>query len=175
MEVWTGWRNVDDPPDRRFPAAYRYRMVFGDRPLMIPRWLAKDHDGILLIGSTENMWNRCTQLRKARSDGYGTSTMNLLYFVEQYTELGRRHPNATVQYQCMITQKCREWEARLIKRYIRRFGEPPPLNCSVPDRFRGWEDATEEIAEGTVGRVNGRAPHTARPRSVVRFVGNRRH
>lgn len=142
--LWTQWQPLETAAEYDGPATYQLRLVNDSRPTEIPRFLGFDGEGILLIGETQNMDTRRNQFICGLERCYGHSAGNLLYYLRHHTPLMSIHPKHLLQYRfCMQRNKqdARLTESRLIKAYVRQFGEVPPLNTSIPDRYDGWAGA----------------------------------
>lgn len=146
MMNWTDWLAFETRPNHFGAAVYRLRLVVGNKPVPIPRLLGVDHDGLLVVGQTSNMNQRHIQSLSARKSANGSSTMNLLYYWERFTELPRRFPGFGYEYQFVPVESvdvAKAHEAQLIKQYVCRFADRPPLNSVLPDRYAGWQEAIE--------------------------------
>jgi hypothetical protein len=135
---WTCWRNFDTPVAERVSAVYEVRIVDSQRnPIPIPRFLGLDPNGILCIGQTKNMEARRKQFKRGRSGRFGHSEGNLLHILEESAGLKEVHPNARYEYRSLPSEEgsLRDRECSLITRYVRRFGEVPPLNSAIPRRY----------------------------------------
>jgi hypothetical protein len=138
---WYDWRPLRDQPDYGGPAVYELRIATDDRPIAIPRFLGTDVRGVLSIGETGGMAFRHRQFISAIEKCYGHSEVNLLYYLLRYTPLNKLHPKHCLEYRFRkerAKQAAKLAEARLIKAYVRQFGEAPPLNSAIPDRYGDW-------------------------------------
>ena len=128
-----------EPLPHRGPAAYRVRLLRGRRPFNMRRLLGVDDEGLLSIGKTKNMESRRTQFISGVVNGYGHSEGNLLRLLLLYSAL-KDEVDAQPKIECCYV-KCDtepdaiELEARLIKDYLCRFAELPPLNSAIPNRY----------------------------------------
>lgn len=151
MLQFSGWLGFDIDPEHAGPAVYQFRLVEADAPVRLGRMLGVDQDGILVIGCTTNMLNRCYQSRSGWRKASGSSTMNWLYYIERHTPFRDHHPTARFEYRFAVAEseaQVVEWEERLLKSYFRRFGELPPLNAIMPNRYGGYdEDAALVLSE----------------------------
>jgi len=143
---WSDWRSIYECAAFNGHAVYRVRLVGADRPIPIPRFLGTDDEGILSIGTTSVMDDRRQQFVTGVEECYGHSSANLLYYLERFTTIKSLHAHLGYQY-CFREVESREQaeklETVLIKTYFLRFGEPPPLNSAIPDRYdeSTWSDA----------------------------------
>ena len=88
------------------------------------------------------MESRRKQFIYAVEKGSGHSEGNLLYLLLRHSPLKARFPNHRVEFRFRPEtdkQAANAAEARLIKAYIREFGEVPPLNSAIPDRYGSWD------------------------------------
>lgn len=143
---WSEWTTFDASPGHHGPAVYQFRLAADGPPVPIPRLLGNDQDGLLVIGCTGNMEKRYWQSQNARKYANGSSTMNLLYYWERFTALPRVFPGFTYEYRFVrleTVEAAKLLEAQLIKQYVCRFADRPPLNSVLPNRYGGWEEASE--------------------------------
>jgi hypothetical protein len=143
---WSEWTSFDAVPAHDGPAAYQFRLVIDERPVPIPRLLGIDQDGILVVGCTGSMAQRHWQSQSARRTANGSSTMNLLYYLERFTPLARVFPGCTYQYRFLRLESVEEAkviEDQLIKRYVCQYADRPPLNSVIPNRYGGWDEAAQ--------------------------------
>jgi hypothetical protein len=70
--------------------------------------------------------------------------MNLLYYWERFTALPRLFPGFAYEYRFVrlaTVEEAKLLEGQILKQYVCRFGDRPPLNSALPDRYGGWEEA----------------------------------
>lgn len=150
---WTDWMSFSVVPNHHGPAVYEFRLITSGRPVAIPRFLDTDEDGTLVYGCTGKFEQRYWQSRAAKSSANGSSTMNLLYYWDRFTTLPRLYPEATYEYRfaALETKKeAKRAESFLIKRYVCRFGDRPPLNSALPDRYAGWDEALASVEQAVL-------------------------
>lgn len=100
----------------------------------------------MVVGCTKNMDKRSQQNRSALKCSNGSSTLSLLYFLERFTGLPRSFPGLAYEYrfvQVATVEEAKKIESKLIKRYVCQFADRPPLNSAFPDRYVGWEAASD--------------------------------
>lgn len=141
--TWSGWRALDYPCAHDGAAVYEIRIVRSGRPLRIGRFLRRDTRGLLCIGMTDNMRRRHRSFLRGLEQGRGHSEANLLHRLEKSTSLKRLVPRRVYQYRFRPARARRHaeiLEEHLIKRYVKQFGEVPPLNSAIPKRYEddGW-------------------------------------
>ena len=144
--TWSDWQPIDDGPAHDSAAVYELRLVSTNGcPISIPRFLQVDNRGILSIGETGTMESRRTQFLYALEKCSGHSEGNLLYYLLRYSPLNERFPQHQIEFRYHVEKDkdtAKQAEARMIKAYIREFGEVPPLNSAIPDRYGCWEPET---------------------------------
>jgi hypothetical protein len=135
---WSPWLPLSTPSDRWEPAVYQFRLMNDGVPFVINRLLGSDEDAILTIGKTKNMEARRKQFACGLEKCYGHSEANLLYLLINYSRLKRVVSKPSVEYRFTkreTDQLAIEHEAALLRAYIVRHGELPPLNSILPDRY----------------------------------------
>ena len=141
MIAFSDWIDMNLRTGHRGPAVYQFRLTHQSEAVSIGRLLKPDPEGTLVIGSTGNLERRADQSRAARLYASGSSTMNLLYYVENYTALLQLFPGCSYDYrflQVETAEAAKELEGSLLKDYFKTFGELPPLNSVIPDRYSNW-------------------------------------
>lgn len=74
---------------------------------------------------------------------HGHSEGNLLCVLQKHTPLLKKYPGLEYEYSfARIKSKGREseLEENEIKTYVKKFGEVPPLNSAIPNRYGKWQD-----------------------------------
>jgi len=107
-------------------------------PPKIPRFLDKDKEGILQIGSSGNVRERLKRFRGA-ADGkeYPHSAGKRLALVKKLNPFKKTYEEFKIEYHFRRLEherRAKEEEDKLLKCYFRKFGEAPPLNNSLPGR-----------------------------------------
>jgi hypothetical protein len=106
------------------------------------RLLKADNEGIMCIGHTRQMEQRRAQFVSAINRASGHSEMNLVYYLKAYTNFSNRFKDTNFQYsfcKCSGVDESKKKEEKLIKSYFKEFGEVPPLNSAIPNRYENWE------------------------------------
>jgi hypothetical protein len=138
---WSKWLSFDIVPDYNAAAVYQIRLVVNGRAVPIPRMLGTDKEGLLVIGYTKNLTDRYWQSQKGRLRASGSSTMNLLFYIERYTPMRLFFPGFSYNYrflQLSSPDEAKLIESQQIKQYVCRFADRPPLNSVLPNRYEGW-------------------------------------
>jgi hypothetical protein len=140
---WSDWQPLEKQSSHSGPAVYELRMVRGkNNPVSIPRFLACDKNGLLSIGSTTRMESRRKQFICGREKCYGHSEGNLLNLLIKHASLDKRFSGYRLEFRYRpVADKAqaKSAEERLIKEYVREFGEAPPLNSAIPGWYGTWE------------------------------------
>jgi hypothetical protein len=139
------WRPLETETSYGGAGTYELRMVHTVRgktePVPIPRFLRCDNRGLLLIGVTTRIETRRKQFICGVERCYGHSEGNLLHLLTRYTRLTKLFPDYQLEFRYHPATGQREAELaeeQSIKRYVRRFGEVPPLNSAIPNRYTNW-------------------------------------
>jgi len=141
---WTDWKDINGRSGHRAPAAYMIRLVrVTGRVVTLNRLLERDRNGILCIGNATDMEDRRRDFIRGMDTGTGHSSANLLYLIRQYTAFDQVFPNARYEYRFLGAEdkaEAEQFEATLLRRYFRRYGELPPLNSAMPGRHMPWNE-----------------------------------
>lgn len=140
---WTRWRGVREAAGYNKAAVYRIRIKLRRKPVRVRRFLGADASGILSVGMTGNMDSRRRQFIRGLTRGVGHSEGNLLRLLVRHCGLRRKIGTFVLEYQYAPTRSRRaagRAETTLLKRYVKRLGEVPPLNSVIPSRYDtgGW-------------------------------------
>ena len=117
----------------------------------LQRFLGEDRRGLLTIGMTGNMENRRRQFVRGLKSGRGHSEANLLHQLLDPRRFRSRLPSCVYEYRFIRTRTRNSaggLEELLLKRYLRRFGEVPPLNSAIPNRYR--DRAVKDVSRGRI-------------------------
>lgn len=138
------WQPIADPVDRG-EGIYAVRILRRrNQPWRMRRLLADDMDGILTLGRSDDIERRRKNFVSGVRTCYGHSAGNLLHLIVEHAgafgddleDVLRRVEWTFEHVRTEATSHQRE--ELMIKHYIRRFGEPPPLNCAIPKRYGKW-------------------------------------
>jgi hypothetical protein len=139
---WSSWKPLKVSCQNYGAASYNLRLMTPTGPLAIARFLGVDKRGLLTIGETGNMEKRRTDFVRAIEKCTGHSEGNLLHLILLHSQIKKLHPEHALQYRFLAEADkaaAKFSEEQMIKSYIRKYGEPPPLNCAIPDRYGNWE------------------------------------
>lgn len=136
------WLNINDKCNYQGPAVYKVRLAYANgNACTLGRLLKADDEGIMCIGHTRQMEQRRTQFVSAINGVGGHSEMNLVDYLKAHTIFRKRFKDANFQYsfcKCVDVAESKKEEERLIKSYFKKFGEVPPLNSAIPNRYGNW-------------------------------------
>jgi hypothetical protein len=139
--MWSAWIKLEQAANYNDPAVYKIRLCRSGAPVSISRFLGSDDDGLLCIGKTSNLEQRRKDFINGITNGNGHSEGNLIYILERITSLSVNHPNREYEYSYIKAKRNGEkdtLEEKHIKAYVKQFGEAPPLNSSIPNRYGVW-------------------------------------
>lgn len=116
------------------PGVYEIRLsVKGKWQRGIPRFKGVDKRRVLAYGCSKNLRNRLQAFRRSTDHSAGHHEGNLLRILNEKAELGLE----SVLISWYETADYKQEEERLIKEYVSRYGEVPPLNSAIPGRENG--------------------------------------
>jgi len=144
MPRWNEWVDIEKNTSYKSYGVYKIRLAdLKDYPVGIPRFLEKDKDGILQIGSSKHTERRRKYFRGAmEGKGYAQSEGKRLNLIKKYTNFMGRHNDCKIQYsfkELGSEIEARKEEERLLKCYFKRYGEVPPLNNNLPKKYIDWK------------------------------------
>jgi predicted GIY-YIG superfamily endonuclease len=142
---WLPWKNIDEPAGHIGHAVYKVRLVSRQSGIVaINRFLGTDKKGILCIGMTTNMERRRKEFKSGKEGKPIHSGGYLLSLLKDYSHFNAEHRNSKYEYRFQKTENkvdAKFKESRHIKKYVKRYGEVPPLNSAIPnkDDKEGWD------------------------------------
>jgi len=120
------------------PAAYKVFPPDGKWPKGIHRFLGIDNERVLFYGKTGDLKGRLKALLRSIGQKDGHSEGNLIHILNREAD-GFGIQQVMFSYKAEDTEEAAtEEEERLIKKYIQRFGEVPPINSAIPKRNGPW-------------------------------------
>lgn len=136
------WKPLSEKTEHKKAAIYEVRIFIDKVALPIPRFLEKDVEGILSIGETDNLEERRKKFFRAiQNPNVKHSEGKLWHLIRQHSRLLNIHSKHELEFRfCKKEDKtaAKQSEEELIKTDVRKFGEPPPLNCTIPNRHANW-------------------------------------
>ena len=121
------------------PGVYKVLPPNDKWPNGICRFLGTDKERVLFYGETGRLKGRLDDLLASIARGNGPHVEgNLIYILnEQVDRFEMRE--VMFCYKCEENEKAAKTkEQRLLKKYVQRFGELPPINSSIPNRYGDW-------------------------------------
>ena len=118
------------------PAIYRVCM----KGETIFRFGGSDPDGTLSIGKASNLDLRFNNFRSGVEKATGHSEANLLHYIFWKSDAVSDLIEKTIvfYYKSTLKSQIDKEERDHIISYIKKFGEPPVLNCAIPRRYDSW-------------------------------------
>jgi hypothetical protein len=133
----------------RFPnyegcGVYQIRIVNAEGfPVEIPRFIDTDKNGILQICYSENIKRGIYRfLRATEGKRYTHAEGERLQLLKKYTNFKERYKDCKMQYsfkEQLNRREARVEQERLLKCYVKKYGEVPPNNNNFPDKHIDWE------------------------------------
>ena len=140
---WSDWREINQPAGYEDCAVYRIRLASAKGAASINRFLGTDTQGLLWIGEAIDFDRRRQRFVRGVKHGKVHAGAKLLHRLENVTSLKAIYPGYAYQYSFRkigSKEEAKSCEERLIKTYVKQFGEAPPLNSIIPkrDEEKGW-------------------------------------
>jgi hypothetical protein len=136
---WSDWTPITKECSQSSPVVYRIAIAKKDTQVeLIPigRLAGVDGDGILLIGKAIKMETRRRQFLNpngAHSEGI------LFKLIKAYSrQFQEKYANSSCVYSYAVASDGAEAlkiKQQQIKKYVMHYGETPPLNSAIPDRY----------------------------------------
>jgi len=152
---WFEWIEISEIPNYEGCGVYKIRLANSEGfPAEIPRFIDTDKDGILQICYSENIRRGIYRFRGAtEGKKYTHAEGERLQLLKKYTNFKQRYKGCKMQYSFKKQPSKREArveQERLLKCYVKKFGEVPPNNNNFPDKHIDWEslrdsDTTQRI------------------------------
>ena len=137
---WTKWRNIEKRASNN-PAVYKIRLINeNNKPVEIGRLVKTDTGGIPSIGETGNLERRRNQFIKGVKTGGelitkkrgGHSSANKIFVLKKKGIMNIELSN--IQYSYCETMDHKQVEGKIIRNYVKNYGETPPFNSNLPFR-----------------------------------------
>lgn len=137
--MWTDWKDLDEGFNEINSGVYKMRIVnSAGQSYKIKRFLGYDSNGIIAIGSTNNLKTRINGFNKVIMDKkYKHSESKKLLYNIKYSRFNSVFKKYKIQFSIKKVsnkEKYKEDESELIKCYFKEFGEVPPLNSNLPNK-----------------------------------------
>jgi hypothetical protein len=153
---WSEWMDIRQIPDYEGCGVYKIRLANSEGfPVEIPRFIDTDKEGILQICYSENIKRGIYRFRCAtEGKKYTHAEGERLQLLKRHTNFEERYKGCKLQHSFKKQpnrRKARMEQERLLKYYVKKYGEVPPNNNNFPDKHIDWEslrdpDTTQPIA-----------------------------
>lgn len=152
---WFEWTDIHQIPSYEGCGVYTIRLANPEGfPIEIPRFIDTDKNGTLQICYSENIKRGIYRfLRATEGKRYTHAEGERLQLLKKYTNFRERYKDCKMQYsfkEKLNRREARIEQERLVKYYVKRYGEVPPNNNNFPDKYIDWEslrdsDTTQPI------------------------------
>jgi hypothetical protein len=144
LSEWSEWMDIHRFPNYEGCGVYQIRIINAEGfPVEIPRFIDTDKNGILQICYSENIKRGIYRfLRSTEGKKYTHAEGERLRVLKKYTNFEERYKNCKMQYSFkkqLNGREARVEQERLIKCYVKNYGEVPPNNNNFPDKHIDWE------------------------------------
>ncbi|MGZ3591300.1 MAG: hypothetical protein ACXU99_11655 [Thermodesulfobacteriota bacterium] len=141
---WSEWMDIWEIPNYEGCGVYEIRLADAEgSPVEVPRFIDTDKDGILQICYLENIKRGIYRFfRVTEGKRYTHAEGERLQLLTKYTNLKERYKDCKMQYSFKKQagrKEARIEQERLLKSYIKKYGEVPPNNNNFPDKHIDWE------------------------------------
>ncbi len=141
---WFEWMDISQIPNYEGCGVYKIRLANPEGiPVKIPRFIDTDKDGILQICYSENIKRGIYRfLRATEGKRYTHAEGERLQLLKKYTNFKERYKDCKMQYsfkEQLNRREARVEQERLLKCYVKKYGEVPPNNNNFPDKHIDWE------------------------------------
>ena len=154
MSNWSKWKDISSIDNlarqlSKVPGVYKMRLSnSAGRAHPIGRLLDIDKKGVLAVGESANLARRIKEFHRAyigdRFMRHSEGDRLFLVLMCQYSHFKTAYQNNfTIQFAVMKLNNKTEAETkeeRLLKGYFKKFGELPPLNSLMPDKYISWDE-----------------------------------
>jgi len=145
LSEWSEWMDIHRFPNYEGCGVYQIRIVNAEGfPVEIPRFIDTDKNGILQICYSENIKRGIYRfLRATEGKRYTHAEGERLQLLKKYTNFKERYKDCKMQYsfkEQLNRREARVEQERLLKCYVKKYGEVPPNNNNFPDKHIDWEN-----------------------------------
>ena len=112
---------------------YKIYSIKNNKPCKISRLAKVDNSGLLYIGSSKNLKDRLSILRRVtigESDGYKSDAHTFGVKYNAIKKIRELFPLETLFIEVKCTDIFKETESELLREYITQYAELPPLNSN---------------------------------------------
>ncbi len=151
--IWSAWENILKANDYDQYVVYELRLVnLSKKPIEINRFLKPDKNGILYIGERRSMKSCILDVKAAIKEPERHMAGILIHYLFKNSDGFKRYLKTIgvnkmediqnlIEYRFIkVNSKAlkKKVEEYFIKDYVKEFGEPPPLNSTIPKRNESW-------------------------------------
>lgn len=141
---WFEWIEISEIPHYEGCGVYKIRLANSEGfPAEIPRFIDTDKDGILQICYAGNIKRGIYRFRGSiEGKKYTHAEGQRLQILKKFTNFKERYKGCKMQYSFKkqaSTKEARVEQERLLKCYVKKYGEVPPNNNNFPDKHIDWE------------------------------------
>ena len=141
---WSEWTDISETPNYQGCGVYKIRLADAEGfPVEVPRFIDTDKDGILQICYSGNIKKGIYRfLRATEGKRYAHAEGIRLRVLKKYTNFEERYKDCKMQYSFkkqLNGGEARVEQERLLKCYVKKYGEVPPNNNNLPDKHIDWE------------------------------------
>jgi hypothetical protein len=160
---WFEWMDIHQIPNYEGCGVYKIRLANPEGiPVEIPRFIDTDKDGILQICYSENIKRGVYRFRRAtEGKKYTHAEGERLRLLKKYTNFKERYKGCKMQYsfkEQLNRREARVEQERLLKCYVKKYGEVPPNNNNFPNKHIDWESLSD--------------PDTTQPIAILSFIND---
>ncbi len=145
LSRWFEWKDINQIPNYEGCGVYQIRLANAEGfPVEIPRFIDTDKEGILQICYSENIKRGIYRfLRATEGKKYTHAEGERLQLLKKYTNFTERYKGCRMQYlykEQLNRREARVEQERLLKCYVKKYGEVPPNNNNFPNKHIDWEN-----------------------------------
>ena len=160
---WFEWMDIWETPNFEGCGVYTIRLANSEGfPVEIPRFIDTDKNGILQICYSENIKRGIYRFRGAvEGKKYTHAEGQRLQLLKKFTNFKERYKGCKMQYsfkEQLNRREARVEQERLLKCYVKKYGEVPPNNNNFPNKHIDWESL--------------RDPDTTQPIAILSFIND---
>ncbi len=142
---WSEWSDIEEKPDYEGRGVYKVRLVDPRGfPVSVPRFFDTDKEGILQICYSDSIKRGIYRFRRTtEGKNYAHAEGKRLRLLKKYSNFEEKFRGCRLQYSFKKEPDRREGrveQERLLKQYVKKYGELPPNKNSFQDKHIDWEN-----------------------------------
>lgn len=130
---------LNDKKGCNAPGIYRIRLFKKGKPVEICRFGGVDETGLLLVGRSVDIERRREQFIRSSKGKHGHSEGIQWWLVTRFSDIGKQS-SLRFEFVRLSEEKAREREKAELQDYFKRYLETPPLNATIPQRLRWFDE-----------------------------------